>query len=374
MERPPVVPARVPSVLATVTTAVVPSTVPGTHAHPDPHPHDAHLHDTLSGEAHPHDAHPHDTPSGEARVAAPHLAAALRPTRPGDIRAQRAAAVGVVLGFGGLMAAYTVRVSAPRGALVTPGAVAPGLAELVGRIQRVPWPQWNEPGARMRREVVELCRLQAARGLTVLSWLADGRASGDCGSGVCSGDCGSGDRASDTTTSDTTTSDTTTSDTTTSDTTTSDTTTSGDPASGDLGWLLTTNRLTGPRQQRMYGAAERLAEPVRDLVIANWTWVLSSAHGGRVTAPFFASRAYPDDGYAAAHATMTLTQMWDRIPDVRQALAAAWAATRTPADWCKAAELQARFGGEVPIFTYPRGPVPPKSATRPWISRLLGCE
>jgi alkylhydroperoxidase family enzyme len=124
----------------------------------------------------------------------------------------------------------------------------------------------------------------------------------------------------------------------------------------------------------MYGAAEGLAEPVRELVIANWTWVLSSAHGGRVTAPFFASRAYPDDGYAAAHATMTLTQLWDRIPDVRQALAAAWAATRTPADWCRAAELQARYGGEVPIFTYPRGPVPPKSATRPWISRLLGCE
>jgi hypothetical protein len=218
------------------------------------------------------------------------------------------------------MAAYTVRVSAPRGALVTPQAVEPGMAELVGRIQQVPWPQCNEPGARMRREVVELCRPQAARGLTVLSWLADG----------------------------------------------------GTP--GDTGWLLTTARLTGPRQQRMYGAAERLAEPVRELVIANWTWVLSSAHGGRVTAPFFASRAYPDDGYAAAHATMTLTQLWDRVPDVRQALAAAWAATRTPADWCRAAELQARYGGEVPIFTYPRGPVPPKSATRPWISRLLGCE
>jgi hypothetical protein len=90
-----------------------------------------------------------------------------------------------------------------------------------------------------------------------------------------------------------------------------------------------------------------------------------SAHGGRVTAPFFAGRAYPDDGYAAAHATMTLTQMWDRIPDVRQALAAAWAATRTPAGWCRAAELQARYGGEVPIFTHPRGPVPPKSETRP---------
>jgi hypothetical protein len=226
------------------------------------------------------------------------------------------------------MAAYTVRIGVPRGALVTPQAVAPGLADLVGRIQRVPWPQWNEPGDRMRREVVELCRLQAARGMTVLSWLADGGAYAD-----------------------------------------------GAPAGeADLGWLLTTNRLTGPRQQRMYGAAERLAGPVRDLVVANWTWALSSAHGARVTAPFFASRAYPDDGYAAAHATMTLTQMWDRVPDVRQALATAWAATRTPADWCRAAELQARYGGEVPIFTYPRGPFPPKSAIRPWISRLLGCE
>ena len=93
-----------------------------------------------------------------------------------------------------------------------------------------------------------------------------------------------------------------------------------------------------------------------------------------MTAPFFASRAYPDDGYAAAHATMTLTRLWDHVPDVRQALGVAWAATRTPADWCRAAELQARYGGEVPIFTYPRGPVPPRSATRPWISRLLGCE
>lgn len=223
------------------------------------------------------------------------------------------------------MTAYTVRSSAPRGALVTPQAVAPGLADLVVRIQRVPWPKWNEPGERMRREVVELCRLQAARGMTVLSWLADG------GTDPSAGD-------------------------------------------GDLGWLLTTNRLTGPRQQRMYGAAERLAGPVRDLVVANWTWALSSAHGARVTAPFFASRAYPDDGYAAAHATMTLTRLWERTPDVRQALAAAWAATRTPADWCRAAELQARYGGEVPIFTYPRGPVPPKAATRPWISRLLGCE
>jgi hypothetical protein len=83
------------------------------------------------------------------------------------------------------------------------------MAELVGRIQRVPWPQWNEPGARMRREVVELCRPQAARGLTVLSWLADG----------------------------------------------------GTP--GDTGWLLTTARLTGPRRQRMYGAGRCRSSPIR---------------------------------------------------------------------------------------------------------------
>ncbi|MCW2869470.1 MAG: hypothetical protein JWR24_1725 [Actinoallomurus sp.] len=69
-----------------------------------------------------------------------------------------------------------------------------------------------------------------------------------------------------------------------------------------------------------------------------------------------------------------LAELVSRIPEVRQALAAAWAATRTPADWCKAAELRARYGSDVPIFTYPRGPVPPKSAMRPWISRLLRCE
>jgi hypothetical protein len=222
------------------------------------------------------------------------------------------------------MEAYTVRADAPRGALVTPRFVEPALADLVERIQRVPWPQWNDPGDRMCQEVIELCRLQAARGLTVLSWLADGGAPGDAGD--------------------------------------------------EAGWLLTTTRLTGHRQRRMYGAAERLASPVRDLVIANFTWALSSAHGSRVTAPFFASRAYPDDGYAAAHTTMTLTQLWERVPDVRQALAAAWAATRTPADWCRAAELQARYGGEVPVVTYPRGPFPPKSATRPWINRLLKGE
>ncbi|MCO5968185.1 hypothetical protein [Actinoallomurus soli] len=217
------------------------------------------------------------------------------------------------------MAAYTVRAGDLRGDLVAPLAVPPRLADVVERIQRAPWPQWLQPGARMRREVAELCRLQSARGLTVLAWLAEGDA----------------------------------------------------PA--DIDWLLDTHRLTGRRQERMYGAAERLADPVRELVVANWTWALSTAHGGRVTAPFFASRAYPDDGYAAAHATVTLLQLWDRVPEVRQALALAWAATRTPADWCKAAELRAGHGDEVPIFTYPRGPLPPKSAVRPWIGRLLRC-
>ncbi len=215
------------------------------------------------------------------------------------------------------MVAYTIGPGELRGTLVAPLEVSPALAELVGQIQRVPWPQWPEPGARMRREVAELCRLQAARGLTVLSWLAEGE------------------------------------------------------IPGDIEWLLDTHRLTGPRQEWMYTAADGLARPVRDLVVANWTWVLSTPHGGRVTAPFFASRAYPDDGYAAAHATVTLLKLWQSVPEVRQSLAAAWAATRTPADWCKAAELRASYGGEVPIFTYPPGPIPPASALRPWIRRLL---
>lgn len=218
------------------------------------------------------------------------------------------------------MTAYTVRAGDLREALVAPKPVAPGLAELVGRIQRAPWPQWLEPGARMRREVAEICRLQAARGLTVLSWLAEGS------------------------------------------------------VPSDTGWLLDTRRLSGSRQRLMYGAAEQLADPVRGLVVANWTWVLSTSHGGRVTAPFFASRAYPDDGYAAAHATVTLLRLWERVPEVRHALAVAWAATRTPDDWCKAAELHASHGGDVPIFTYPHGPVPPRTMLRPWIRRLLRCE
>lgn len=218
------------------------------------------------------------------------------------------------------MGAFDIREDDLRGPLITPTPVAPDLADLVGLVQRAPWPQWLEPGPRMRREIAELCRLQAARGLTVLSWLADGS------------------------------------------------------APGDVDWLMTTQRLGGTRQERMYDAAERLPEQVHGLVVANWTWVLSTSHGGRVTAPFFASRAYPDDGYAAAHATVTLLQLWERQPDVRHALAVAWAATRTPADWCKAAELHSSYGSAVPVFTYPRGPVPPRSAIRPWIGRLLRCQ
>jgi hypothetical protein len=216
--------------------------------------------------------------------------------------------------------AYTVRTGGRRGVRVTPRAVAPGLVALVEQIQRVPWPQWTDAGPRAYREVAELCRLQAARGLTVLSWLADG---------------------------------------------------GGAPGDGD--WLLTTQCMTGSHQRRMFDAAAGLADPVRDLVVANWTWALSSPHGVRVAAPFFASGAYPDDGYAAAHATMTLVRLWERAPDVRQALAAAWAATRTPADWCRAADHRVRYGDEVPIFTFPRGPAPPGDVTWPWINRLLGC-
>ncbi|MFI0448789.1 hypothetical protein, partial [Actinomadura sp. 6N118] len=55
---------------------------------------------------------------------------------------------------------------------VSPRPVPPELARLVAQVQLVEWPLWTEPAARTRREVVELCRLQAARGLTLLSWLA----------------------------------------------------------------------------------------------------------------------------------------------------------------------------------------------------------
>jgi hypothetical protein len=204
---------------------------------------------------------------------------------------------------------------------VSPLPVEPSLVRLATAVQRVGWPLWTEPAARTRREVAELCRLQTARGLTVLSWLSRSDAS---------------------------------------------------PPEDDLGWLLATNRLAGARRERMYEAAGELPEPVREVVVANWSWALASPHGGQATAAFLAGGAYPEDGYSAAHATVALLRLWERRPEYRPALAAAWAATRTPADWCKAAELHASYGAAVPIFSYPRLPVPPRTTVRPWIERLLG--
>lgn len=122
----------------------------------------------------------------------------------------------------------------------------------------------------------------------------------------------------------------------------------------------------------MYATAAHLPEVVRALVVANWTWALATPHGGQVTASFLASGAYPDDGYSAAHTTVALLRLWERQPGSRHLLAAAWAATRTPADWCKAAELRAAYGAEVPMFTYPRAPLPPRTTVRPWVVRLFG--
>ncbi len=191
-----------------------------------------------------------------------------------------------------------------------PGEVVGEVAGLVERVQRVGWPLWAEPGVRIRREVAEICRLQAARGLTVLGLLAE---------------------------------------------------------PGPVpGWLEVTTRLAGARQEAMYEAARRLAAPVRALVVANWTWVLANPHGGQVTASYLASGAYPEDGYAAAHAAMALLRIWERHPESRQPLAAAWAATRTPADWCAAAELR-----DAPVFTYPGAALPPPATVRPWVARLL---
>lgn len=212
-------------------------------------------------------------------------------------------------------ASYTVWTDPQRGALVSPYPVAAELSALVARIQRVAWPLWAEPGLRIRKEVAELCRLQAARGLTVLSWLAGTRT----------------------------------------------------PPADQPDWLLVTTRLAGPRQERMYEAAQRLPDEVRALVVANWAWVLTTPHGGQATASYLASGAYPDDGYAAAHAAMALLRLWERHPEGRQVLAAAWAATRTPANWCRAAELRGAT-----VFTYPRGPLPPLTSIRPWVARLLG--
>jgi hypothetical protein len=205
---------------------------------------------------------------------------------------------------------------------VSPHPVSPELVRLVARIQHVAWPLWAEPSVRTRRDVAELCRLLAARGLTVLSWLAAGEG----------------------------------------------------PELSAEEWLLANSRLTGTRQERMYAAAERVPEPVRALVAANWSWALATPHGGQVTASFLASGAYPQDGYSAAHATVALLRLWERQPWSRQLLAAAWAATRTAADWCRAAEARSAHGGDTPLFTYPRAPAPPRASLRPWVVRLLGLE
>lgn len=199
---------------------------------------------------------------------------------------------------------------------VAPGAVSGRIAGLVDRIHRVSWPVGPGRGPRAGRDLTETCRLQAARGLTVLSWLADGH------------------------------------------------------APDDVTWLLSTRRLGGERQARMYAAAESLPDPVNALVVANWTWVLASTNGGRVVAPYIAGRAHPDDGCAAAENAVILLRTWESRPEARPALAAAWAATRTPVDWCRAAARAA--GGPPPlVFTYPRTPLPALPGLRPWIGRLL---
>ncbi|MEV2267832.1 hypothetical protein [Nonomuraea africana] len=204
-----------------------------------------------------------------------------------------------------------------KGHRVCPLPVEGELADLVPRIHEVDWPTWLDPGPRMLRDVLDQCRLLTARALATLSWLACGES----------------------------------------------------PA--DLEWLWTRRRLTGPRQERMYGAAAAVPDPVLALVVADWTWVLGTAYGGRVTAPYLAGSAYPRDGHQAAHATMTLFQTYDRHPESRPAIAAAWAAARVTADWCKAAELHAAYGSETPVFTYPRGAIPAAMSVRPWIERLF---
>lgn len=195
---------------------------------------------------------------------------------------------------------------------VVPAALTEDMAGLVEGIQRVEWPLWTAPGMRIRREVAEICRLQAARGLTVLGWLATGE------------------------------------------------------EVGDVSWLLASQRLAGSRQERMYTEAGKVPPEVRRLVIANWGWSLEAPLGGQVVAAFLAGGAYPTDGYAAAHATVTLVRLWDRYPDTKPMLAAAWAATRTAADWRHAAQQ----GG--PVFTYPGTQV--KASARPWVARLMHGE
>ena len=199
---------------------------------------------------------------------------------------------------------------------VAPGMVPRRVADLVERIHRVSWPVGPGRGPRAGRDLAETCRLQVARGLTVLSWLADGH------------------------------------------------------APDDVDWLLSTRRLGGERQTRMYAAAESLPDPVNALVVANWTWVLASVHGGRVVAPYLAGCAHPDDGYAAAEVAVVLLRTWEHRPETRPALAAAWAATRTPTDWCRAA-ARAADGPPPPVFTYPGATLPAVPGLRPWIGRLL---
>ncbi|MFP3964204.1 hypothetical protein SMC26_17930 [Actinomadura fulvescens] len=239
---------------------------------------------------------------------------------------------------------------------MSPRPVPPELIRLVAQVQLVEWPLWTESAARTRREILELCRLQAARGLTLLSWLAQ-----DGLDGVTPPAIGPAPALPERTT---------------------------PPPSGfmgrsgggavvwegDLGWLLDSRRLCGGRRERMYAAADRLPIEVRELVVANWTWALGTPHGGQATAAYLAGGAYPDDGYSAARATVALLRLWERRPGYRPAMAAAWAATRTPADWCKAAELRAAYGAAVPIFSYPRVPLPPRTVVRPWIARLLGVQ
>lgn len=210
------------------------------------------------------------------------------------------------------MAAFEVH-----GHRVCPLPLSGELSGLVERSQHAPWPTWLDPGPRMLRDVLELCRMQTARSLAVLSWLADGT------------------------------------------------------PPEDLEWLWPARRLTGPRQERMYGAAGAVPDPVLALVTADWTWALGTRHGGKVTAPYLAGAAYPADGHQAAQATITLYQTYDRHPESRPAIAAAWAAARVGADWCKAAELHAAYGSATPVFTYPRGAIPPPMGVRPWIQRLF---
>ncbi|MDH2425851.1 hypothetical protein [Sphaerisporangium sp. TRM90804] len=212
---------------------------------------------------------------------------------------------------------FTLRDDSHPGVRVCPHPVAPELARLVPRAHRVGWPVWLDPGPRKLRGVLDLCRLQTARGLAVLSWLSRG----------------------------------------------------GLPA--DVGWLWPSHRLTGPRQHLMYDAAAAVPDIVLGLVTANWTWVLDTRFAGQVTAPYLAGTAYPDDGYTAAQATVTLLRIWERHAEARPALGAAWAAGRTLTDWCKAAEIRAAHGREAPVFTYPRGPAPPPTGLRPWLTRLL---